>query len=98
MLRRLLSGLSPFHADSQHLHHLLVRAGFSVAETLLILGMCAVAGITVGLMGTWLRVPDLFLAGLFLATGIAMFALTYTSWKRQSFLGRRLLVSTIPAE
>ncbi len=98
MLRRLLSGLSPFHADSRHLHHLLVQAGFSVAETLLILGMCAVAGITVGLMGTWFGVPDLFLAGLFLATGIAMFALTYTSWKQQSFLGRRLLASTIAAD
>lgn len=90
MLRRVLSGLSPFHADSQHLHHLLIQSGFTVAETILILGLCAVAGITVGLLGTWTNVPDLLLAGLFLATGIALFVLTYTSWKRQSFLGRPL--------
>lgn len=90
MLRRMLSGLSPFHADSQHLHHLLVQSGFTVAETIMILGLCAVAGITVGLVGTWLKVPDLLLAMLFLATGIALFALTYISWKRRSFLGRPL--------
>ena len=98
MLRRLLSGLSPFHADSQHLHHLLIRSGFSVAETILTLGLCAVAGIMVGLMGTWLDIPDLLLAGLFLATGIAMFSLTYTSWQRQSFLGRRLNAPGTPSE
>lgn len=90
MLRRVLSGLSPFHADSQHLHHLLIQSGFTVAETILILGLCAIAGITVGLLGTWMKVPDLLLAGLFLATGIALFVLTYTSWQRQSFLGRPL--------
>jgi UDP-GlcNAc:undecaprenyl-phosphate GlcNAc-1-phosphate transferase len=90
MLRRVLVGLSPFHADSQHLHHLLIQSGFTVAETILILGLCAIAGITVGLLGTWMKVPDLLLAGLFLATGIALFVLTYTSWKRGSFLGRPL--------
>jgi UDP-GlcNAc:undecaprenyl-phosphate GlcNAc-1-phosphate transferase len=94
MLRRMLSGLSPFHADSRHLHHLLIHAGFSVAETILILGLFAVAGITVGLIGTWLNVADLLLAGLFLAAGIALFALTYSSWQRQSFLGRPLRAPT----
>jgi UDP-GlcNAc:undecaprenyl-phosphate GlcNAc-1-phosphate transferase len=97
MLRRMLSGLSPFHADSQHLHHLLIQAGFSVAETLLLLGLCAVGGITVGLLGTWFEVPDLLLAGLFLVTGIAMFTLTYSSWQRRSFLGRPLRAPTAAA-
>jgi UDP-GlcNAc:undecaprenyl-phosphate GlcNAc-1-phosphate transferase len=90
MLRRVLSGLSPFHADSQHLHHLLIQSGCTIAETIMILGLSAIAGITVGLVGTWLKAPDLLLALLFLATGIALFALTYTSWKRRSFLGRPL--------
>jgi len=90
MLRRMLAGLSPFHADSQHLHHLLIQSGFTVAETILLLGLGAITGIMVGLLGTWMRAPDLLLAGLFLATGTALFALTYASWKRQSFLGRPL--------
>jgi UDP-GlcNAc:undecaprenyl-phosphate GlcNAc-1-phosphate transferase len=90
MLRRMLSGLSPFHADSQHLHHLLIQSGFTVPEAILILGLGAIAGIAVGLLGTWMKVSDLLLAGLFLATGITLFVLTYTSWKRQSFLGRPL--------
>jgi UDP-GlcNAc:undecaprenyl-phosphate GlcNAc-1-phosphate transferase len=90
MLRRLLSGLSPLHADSKHLHHLLIHAGFNVSETILILCMCAMAGVAVGLAGTWLGAPDLLLAGMFLVAGLLSFALTYNSWKSGRFLGRQL--------
>ena len=91
MLRRLLAGLSPFHADSQHLHHLLIQCWFHRCGNHLDSGsMCNRRhyGRLAGHMDEWL--PICLLAGLFLATGIALFVLTYTSWKRQSFLGRPL--------
>ena len=37
MLRRMWLGRSPFHADRHHLHHLFLRAGFRVQDTVLVL-------------------------------------------------------------
>ena len=37
MLRRVLKGRSPFSADRDHLHHILLRAGFSIEQTVWIL-------------------------------------------------------------
>ena len=36
-LRRILKGVSPFHADSEHIHHKLLHAGFSQNKTVLTL-------------------------------------------------------------
>lgn len=58
MVRRLSNGLSPFHGDSDHLHHVLRRQGLSarkVAQTVL-LGSAITASI--GLGGFHFHVPD----------------------------------------
>lgn len=50
MLRRVRAGRSPFHADSEHLHHILKRLGFSsrrVAQVIL-LSSIAIASFGVG--------------------------------------------------
>jgi UDP-GlcNAc:undecaprenyl-phosphate/decaprenyl-phosphate GlcNAc-1-phosphate transferase len=50
MIRRLWQGQSPFHGDSEHLHHVLKRLGYSsrrVAQ-LILLGSAVFAGIGVG--------------------------------------------------
>jgi UDP-GlcNAc:undecaprenyl-phosphate GlcNAc-1-phosphate transferase len=36
-IRRVMRGRSPFSADSEHLHHVLLRSGFSVRSTVLLL-------------------------------------------------------------
>ena len=38
ILRRVRQGRSPFSADRQHMHHLLLDAGFGVAATVVLLG------------------------------------------------------------
>jgi UDP-GlcNAc:undecaprenyl-phosphate GlcNAc-1-phosphate transferase len=66
MARRMMNGLSPFHGDSDHLHHVLRRRGLSsrkVAQAVLV-GAAVTAGIGVG--GHYIGFPDgaLFLAWL----------------------------------
>ncbi|MEX0450102.1 MraY family glycosyltransferase [Spiribacter sp. 221] len=63
-LRRLFTGRHPFRADRTHLHHILLRAGFSrTAVTYLILTWVA----TLGAIGWWSA-----------ATGVSEIALLYT--------------------
>ncbi len=71
MLRRLLNGCSPFSADREHFHHLLLRAGFSVGQTLTILLGIAISCAGFGLLGFYLSIPEgvmllLLLGGFFL--------------------------------
>src|SRR5690606_32502324 len=71
MLRRLLRRQSPFHGDSEHLHHVLKRrldlSSRRVAQAVL-LGAAIFAGIGVG--GQLLGVSDGWLFLLWLALGI----------------------------
>jgi UDP-GlcNAc:undecaprenyl-phosphate GlcNAc-1-phosphate transferase len=70
MLRRVMNGLSPFHGDSDHLHHVLRRYGLSsrkVAQTVL-LGASITAAIGVG--GFRLGLPDGVLFVGWLAAGV----------------------------
>ncbi|MBL8267302.1 MraY family glycosyltransferase [Steroidobacter sp.] len=70
MVRRVSNGLSPFHGDSHHLHHVLRRQGLSsrkVAQTVLF-GSALTAGI--GLGGYHWHVPDGALFFGWLAAGV----------------------------
>lgn len=70
MVRRMMNGLSPFHGDSNHLHHVLRRQGLSsrkVAQAVL-LGAFSTAAIGVG--GYRSGVPDGILVIAWLATGV----------------------------
>jgi UDP-GlcNAc:undecaprenyl-phosphate GlcNAc-1-phosphate transferase len=66
MVRRVLDGRSPFHGDSEHLHHVLRRSGLSsrrVAQIIL-LGASILAGIGVGGYLTGVTEGTLFVAWL----------------------------------
>lgn len=70
MIRRVSQGFSPFHGDSEHLHHILRRFGFSSREVaqLVLLGSAVFAAIGVG---AYLNgVPDGWLFGGWLLLGI----------------------------
>jgi UDP-GlcNAc:undecaprenyl-phosphate GlcNAc-1-phosphate transferase len=70
MVRRVLDGRSPFHGDSDHLHHILRRSGLSsrwVAQIIL-LGASVLGGI--GVVGYFAGVPDGTLFIAWLITGV----------------------------
>lgn len=90
MCRRVARGQSPFHADSEHLHHLFVKAGFTVGETIAYICFLAACGCIVGLIVTWYRVAELWVALAFVFTGLLYLWLVQSSWSRRSFLGRPL--------
>ena len=52
--RRILKGKSPFVADAEHIHHKLLKAGFSQKKTVLILTSVAIAG---GAVATYFAGP-----------------------------------------
>lgn len=73
MVRRVLQGKSPFHGDSEHLHHILRRLGLrsrQVAQAILF-GSAVFAGIGVAAY-TW-GVPEGFLFFAWLMLGVAYF-------------------------
>ncbi|WP_349609622.1 MraY family glycosyltransferase [Halomonas sp. H10-9-1] len=61
MVRRIRKGRSPFSADRDHLHHIILRAGFTPGQTTLILILLVVALGGVGVVFSLAGVPDLLL-------------------------------------
>lgn len=58
MIRRIQEGRSPFSADRNHLHHILLRAGFSDRQTLVMLSVLSLVLTSIGLLGEWLNIPE----------------------------------------
>jgi UDP-GlcNAc:undecaprenyl-phosphate GlcNAc-1-phosphate transferase len=71
MVRRILDGRSPFHGDSDHLHHILRRAGHSSRRVALIILLGAMFLATVGLGAHFAGIPDGTMFVAWLATGVA---------------------------
>jgi UDP-GlcNAc:undecaprenyl-phosphate GlcNAc-1-phosphate transferase len=88
MVRRLASGHSPFQADDEHLHHLLVRMGLTVGEAIAAMCLLAATGCGVGLLLTYFSVPDFIVALIFAVTGFVYLWLIQSAWKKRKFLGR----------
>ena len=87
MVRRVLKGKSPFHPGRDHLHHILVRVGYSDSQVVRFILLVAVACGLVGFLGWQLGVPDAVLFYGFLA----MFAL-YCVGVRHAWKLMRLIV------
>lgn len=68
MLRRVERGMSPFTGDAQHLHHLLLRSGFSTSRTVTIILSASLLCGVIGLTALYYAVPEsvMFYAFLFL--------------------------------
>lgn len=74
MYRRVRKGINPFEPDQQHIHHLIIRAGFSSRQAFIIITFAAVIFAFFGVAGErWLLWPEsvmLFLwIGVFLLYG-----------------------------
>lgn len=76
MLRRLSMGKSPFRADRNHLHHLFIRAGFRVSDTVWIISLVQLGLGAIGIAGLMLAVPEYLMFALFLGIFGAYFSFT----------------------
>ena len=90
MLRRLLHRRSPFTANREHYHHILVYAGFSVTKALLIIVGIAMALAGIGLLGLYLQVPESVMLYAFLGVFGLHFLILMRAWKFRRFLKRIL--------
>lgn len=90
MLRRVSRGRSPFAADREHFHHVLLMAGFSPTATLVIMVTGAVAMALVGVLGHLLAVPEPVLFYGFLAVFVGYFYMILRSWRVMRFLRRSI--------
>jgi UDP-GlcNAc:undecaprenyl-phosphate/decaprenyl-phosphate GlcNAc-1-phosphate transferase len=80
MHRRVRMGSSPFKPDRNHLHHILLRAGYRVEEVVFaIVSLHLLIGIT-GLVGLYLGVPDFVMLLGFLLVYAGYFYLTLRPW------------------
>lgn len=67
MYRRLSKGMSPFSADRQHIHHLIMRAGFTSRQACVLITLAAALLAAVGVLGESLSfIPDWAMLVLFL--------------------------------
>lgn len=80
MLRRIWLGKSPFHADRSHLHHLFLRAGFRVADTVWLLALTQLGLAAIGLAGLALGLPEYLMFWGFLAAFGAYFCIVARPW------------------
>lgn len=71
MIRRLYYRNSPFYPDRNHLHHLLIRAGFRTQDVVYIIASIQLIFGVIGLAGLYLRVPETWMlvsfVGIFMA-------------------------------
>lgn len=88
--RRIMRRRTPFTADKEHLHHVFLLAGFTVTETVLIMGTLSAVGVAVGLLGTYYSVSDRVLAGSFLIVGLLYFWMIVRAWSVMRFFRRSI--------
>ena len=90
MLRRIVKRRSPFAADSEHLHHMFLLAGFSVGQTLFILACIATMLAMIGIGGLYLGVAEYIMFYTFLSIFFLYYYFMVRSWKVMRFLRRSI--------
>jgi len=91
MLRRLAQRKSPFQPDQQHVHHLLLRAGFSVTHVVLLLFVAQAVCLGFGVLGPSLGIPDYLQVLIFVTVGLCYHGLVGRALRSGRLLGRVLL-------
>jgi len=82
MYRRAKSGVSPFRADNGHLHHILLKTGYSSRQTLLIISVLAISLSMIGIMGEMYKLPDWIMLNSFIVLFLVYANVIMYSWKR----------------
>lgn len=81
MLRRMLKGKSPFHPGRDHLHHILLRVGYTDSQVVRFIHLVAIVFGLVGFFGWRWGVPDAVLFYGFLAVFALYFYGVQHAWK-----------------
>ncbi|WP_405229956.1 hypothetical protein [Lentisalinibacter sediminis] len=93
MIRRVLKGQSPFRPDSEHIHHILQRAGLSSRGCLAVLAGASAIGVAIGYGGHVLGVSDGVLFGLWVILGGLHFWVMRRAWRISRFIRRTQAIS-----
>lgn len=89
MYRRIKKGLSPFSADRQHIHHLIMRAGFTSRQAFFLITLAAAILAIIGFVGNQLSfihesVMLILFLGAFMLYGICI----KRAWKVARYIRR----------
>jgi len=87
--RRIRKGQNPLHPDSEHLHHILFRAGFSVRQVAIIMAAGAFFVAMTGVLAHRAGVPDGVLFFGLIAIGVMQAWMVRRAWRLASWLRRR---------
>ncbi|MEE3652555.1 MULTISPECIES: UDP-N-acetylglucosamine--undecaprenyl-phosphate N-acetylglucosaminephosphotransferase [unclassified Brenneria] len=89
MYRRLRKGMSPFSPDRQHIHHLMMRAGFTSRQAFVLITLAAALLAAIGVLGESLFfVPEWVMLALFLLTFLLYGYCVKRAWRVARFIKR----------
>ncbi|NDL64362.1 UDP-N-acetylglucosamine--undecaprenyl-phosphate N-acetylglucosaminephosphotransferase [Acerihabitans arboris] len=89
MYRRMRKGMSPFSPDRQHIHHLIMRAGFSSRQAFVIITVTAALLAAFGVAGEqWFVWPDWLMFILFILVFLLYGYLLKCAWRVARFVKR----------
>lgn len=86
MLRRIWRRQSPFVPDHNHLHHILLHAGFRIEDTVFVIGTLHLTLGSIGLLGFYIGIPESFMFFSFLLIYTGYFYITQHPWYIMSSL------------
>jgi UDP-GlcNAc:undecaprenyl-phosphate GlcNAc-1-phosphate transferase len=101
MYRRMRNKRSPFHADREHLHHILRRSGLSVLTTVLVISCVALLFAIAGIVMNFLHVSESIMFVILACCFVGyIFLVNHINWvtAKFSFLRRRIVDEQIYKE
>ena len=81
MVRRIRKGQSPLRPDRNHLHHILMHAGFTPSESLCIMAILGSLIMFIGVLGEHYRICEFFMMLLFIFFFIVYSLFLLNSWR-----------------
>ena len=77
MTKRLIKRKNPFHADKRHLHHILLKMGYSKRQTAAIIILLSTLFSSIAVAGSLLKIPEYYLFFFFMAYFAAYFTASF---------------------
>ncbi|OAT28226.1 undecaprenyl-phosphate N-acetylglucosaminyl 1-phosphate transferase [Buttiauxella brennerae ATCC 51605] len=89
MYRRLRKGMSPFSPDRQHIHHLIMRAGFTSRQAFVLITTAAALLASIGVAAEYIHfIPEWVMLALFLLAFVLYDYCIKRAWKVARFIRR----------
>lgn len=86
MIRRISKGHSPLRPDRNHLHHILMHAGFTPRESLVIMVFLGVVMMIIGVLGEQFKVNESLMMLLFILVFVLYFIALNNAWRIGKFI------------